>query len=40
LKEYLDVHKRTHVKVDTEALPIEDEDQVIQDAADAAGALM
>jgi dTDP-4-amino-4,6-dideoxygalactose transaminase len=40
LKEYLDVHKRTHNKTETESLPVEDEDQVIQDAADAAGALM
>jgi hypothetical protein len=34
------VHKRTHIKVETETLPIEDDDQVIQDAADAASALM
>ena len=40
LKEYLDVHKRTHIKNELEALPVEEEDQVIQDAADAAGALM
>jgi uncharacterized Zn-finger protein len=40
LKEYLDVHKRTHVRLESEALPIEDEDQVIQNAAESAGALM
>jgi len=40
LKEYLDVHRRTHSKMESEALPVEEEDQVIQDAADAAGALM
>jgi uncharacterized Zn-finger protein len=40
LKEYLDVHKRNHSKTETESFPVEDEDQVIQDAADAAGSLM
>lgn len=40
IQEYLDVHKRTHTKNESESLPVEDEDQVIQDAADAAGALM
>lgn len=40
LKEYLDVHKRTHNKTEAESQPVEEEDQVIQDAADAAGALM
>jgi uncharacterized Zn-finger protein len=40
LKEYLDVHKRTHMKTEPEPLPQEDEEQVVQDAADAAGALM
>lgn len=34
------MHKRTHNKTESEALPVEEEDQVIQDAADAAGALM
>jgi uncharacterized Zn-finger protein len=40
LKEYLDVHKRTHVKVEPDPVPAEEDDPVIQDAADAAGALM
>eukprot|EP00596_Hydrurales_sp_CCMP1899_P006942 CAMPEP_0119035342 /NCGR_PEP_ID=MMETSP1177-20130426/2263_1 /TAXON_ID=2985 /ORGANISM="Ochromonas sp, Strain CCMP1899" /LENGTH=391 /DNA_ID=CAMNT_0006993407 /DNA_START=57 /DNA_END=1232 /DNA_ORIENTATION=- len=40
LKEYLDVHKRTHVKLDAEQAPPDDGDQVVQDAADAAGALI
>lgn len=40
LKEYLDVHKRTHVKVEPEPVPAEEDDPVVQDAADAAGALM
>jgi uncharacterized Zn-finger protein len=40
LKEYLDVHKRTHMKLDSEQAPPDDEEQVVQDAADAAGALM
>lgn len=40
LKEYLDVHKRTHLKVDSEPQPVENVDNVVQDAADAASALM
>lgn len=40
LKEYLDVHKRTHVKVEAEPQPVENVDNVVQDAADAASALM
>ena len=40
LKEYLDVHKRTHVKVEPDPVPAEEDDPVVQDAADAAGALM
>ncbi len=40
LKEYLDVHKRTHIKVEAEPQPIENVDNVVQDAADAASALM
>ena len=40
LKEYLDVHKRTHMKLEADQAPPEDEEQVVQDAADAAGALM
>jgi uncharacterized Zn-finger protein len=40
LKEYLDVHKRTHVKVEVEPQPVENVDNVVQDAADAASALM
>eukprot|EP00595_Chromulina_sp_UTEXLB2642_P000084 CAMPEP_0196761950 /NCGR_PEP_ID=MMETSP1095-20130614/1269_1 /TAXON_ID=96789 ORGANISM="Chromulina nebulosa, Strain UTEXLB2642" /NCGR_SAMPLE_ID=MMETSP1095 /ASSEMBLY_ACC=CAM_ASM_000446 /LENGTH=288 /DNA_ID=CAMNT_0042112087 /DNA_START=86 /DNA_END=952 /DNA_ORIENTATION=+ len=40
LKEYLDVHKRTHVKVEPDPLPAEEDDPVVQDAADAAGALI
>jgi len=40
LKEYLDVHKRTHVKVDAEPMPVENVDNVVQDATDAAGALI
>lgn len=40
LKEYLDVHKRTHVKVETEPQPVENVDNVVQDAADAASALI
>jgi uncharacterized Zn-finger protein len=40
LKEYLDVHKRTHIKVEAEPPPVENVDNVVQDAADAASALM
>lgn len=40
LKEYLDVHKRTHIKVEAEPQPVENVDNVVQDAADAASALM
>lgn len=40
LKEYLDVHKRTHIKVETEPQPVENVDNVVQDAADAASALI
>ncbi len=40
LKEYLDVHKRTHVKIEAEPQPVENVDNVVQDAADAASALM
>jgi hypothetical protein len=40
LKEYLDVHKRTHMKLEADQAPPDDEEQVVQDAADAAGALM
>lgn len=40
LKEYLDVHKRTHVKVEAEPQPVENVDNVVQDAADAASALI
>lgn len=40
LKEYLDVHKRTHIKVDADPAPAEDEEPIVQDAADAAGALI
>lgn len=40
LKEYLDVHKRTHIKLEAEPQPIENVDNVVQDAADAASALM
>lgn len=40
LKEYLDVHKRTHAKVETEPQPVENVDNVVQDAQDAATALI
>lgn len=40
LKEYLDVHKRTHVKVENEPQPVENVDNVVQDAADAASVLI
>eukprot|EP01038_Epipyxis_sp_PR26KG_P008604 gene8604-11628_t len=40
LKEYLDVHKRTHIKVEAEPQPVENVDNVVQDAADAASALI
>lgn len=40
LKEYLDVHKRTHVKIEAEPQPVENVDNVVQDAADAASALI
>ena len=40
LKEYLDVHKRTHIKIEAEPQPVENVDNVVQDAADAASALM
>ena len=40
LKEYLDVHKRTHVKVEVEPQPVESVDNVVQDAADAGSSLL
>ena len=42
LKEYLDVHKRTHVKAESDAAydEVEEEEPIVQDPADAAGALM
>jgi len=40
LKEYLDIHKRTHVKVESEPQPVENVDNVVQDAADAASSLI
>ena len=40
LKEYLDVHKRTHVKIEVEPQPVESVDNVVQDAADAGSSLL
>lgn len=42
LKEYLDVHKRTHIKSETDVIEddVEEEEPIIQDPSDAAGALM
>jgi len=43
LKEYLDVHKRTHLKTEIETLieeQVEEEEPIVQDPADAAGALI
>jgi transcription elongation factor Elf1 len=40
LKEYLDVHKRTHVKMESEPQPVEFVDNVVQDAADAGSSLL
>ena len=41
LKEYLDVHKRTHIKSDEVVVEeVEEEEPIVQDPSDAAGALM